>query len=176
MYFNFITNKEYELSHVGGLHGNKKEKLAQLTSKGLDISLIDPKFTSYSDYLEAYHKSVASICLTSNSVNTGPQSKTRLAELPYYCVLVSEPWPNMEMWNMEPNKDFILIDESDNYVELIQKCFRDKNFCENMYQSAKSILINSNTVFHEWNRIMRNIDEDYTEIDVNKLMDNFNLQ
>jgi len=175
MYFNFSGDKTYELSHVGGLHGNKLQRVNELRNKGLNIELIDPKFTSYSDYLEAYYKSVASICLTGNSLNAAPQSKTRLAEMPFYCTLVSEAWPSMELWNMEPNKDFILIDQSENYLNLIDKLLKDKQYAHEMYQSGKNVLINNNTVFHEWNRIMQSIDEDYKPVDVSQIIKTYNL-
>ena len=175
MYHNFNSGKKYGLTHLGGLHGNKKEKINELTKRGLKIDLIDHKFTSYSNYLQSYHESIASICLTNNSLGTASQSKTRLIEIPYYCILASESWPDMHLWNMEPNKDFILIDDSQNYVDLINKCIKDQQFANAMYNSAKSILLNYNTVFHEWNKIMTNIDETYKEIDVNTLIKNFQL-
>jgi hypothetical protein len=175
MHYNFDNSKKYGLTHLGGLHGNKKQKIDQLTNEGLKIELIDPKFNNYSEYLEYYQQSIASICLTTNSLGTFSQSKTRLAEIPYYCVLISESWPDMHLWNMEPNKDFILIDDSKNYIELINKCLRDTKFADTMYNSAKSILLNNNTVFHEWNRIMKNIDEDYKEVDIHTLIKTFKL-
>jgi hypothetical protein len=175
MYLEFSGDKSYQLSHVGGLHGNKLQRINELKSKGLDIELIDPKFTSYSAYLEAYHKSIASICLTGNSLNAAPQSKTRVAELPFYSILISEAWPNMDMWNMDPNKDFILIDESNNYLNLIDRILKDKQYANEMYQSGKNILINNNTVFHEWNKVMQSIDEDYKPVDVLQILKTYNL-
>ena len=95
--------------------------------------------------------------------------------MPFYCPLVSEAWPDMELWNMEPNKDFILIDQSENYLNLIDKLIKDKDYANKMYQSGKEVLINSNTVFHEWNRIMQSIDEDYKPVDVNQIIKTYNL-
>lgn len=175
MHFEFTTPKKYNLTHVGGFHGDKRQRIDSIKAAGLDVELIDPKFTSYRDYMHAYHQSIVSICLTPNSLTCAPQSKTRLAEMPYYCVLASEPWPNMEMWNMEPNKDFILIDSSQQYIELINKCIADRSFADKMFNSAKRILIEKNTVFHEWDKIMKKIDPDYKGINVNKLISKFQL-
>lgn len=175
MHFEFSDKKRYGITHLGGLHGDKAQRIQKLESNGLKIELVDPKFASYSNYMQAYRQSTISICLTPNSLNCAPQSKTRLAEIPYYCVLASEWWPDMEMWNMEPNKDFILIDESQSYIDLINKCLVEEDFANKMYNSAKRILIEKNTVFHEWNSIMKNIDPDYNKIDVNDLVTKFQL-
>ena len=155
MHYEFTSNKTYGISHLGGLHGNKAQSMQRLNSAGLSIDLIDPKFTSYTQYLEAYHQSTISICLTSNSAGSSAQSKTRLAEIPYYCILASEPWPN--------------------FMEIVNKVLVDKDFAQQMYKSGKDILIKHNTVFHEWNRIMQNIDEDYKPVDVSSIIDTYNL-
>ena len=73
--------------------------------------------------------------------------------MPYYCILASEPWPNMEWWNMEPNKDFILLD-GDNSVELINKVLNDKTFANEMYQSGKEILLNSKWAIPVYQRLL----------------------
>ena len=140
----------------------------------MDIELINPNFNSYEHYLNTFHKSTISLCFTNNSLGTAKQSKTRVGEMPYYCILASEPWPNMEWWNMEPNKDFILLD-GDNSVELINKVLNDKTFANEMYQSGKEILLNSNTVFHEWDAIMSSIDEDYKLASINSIIKTYNL-
>ena len=175
MQYDFTGEKKYGITHLGGLHGDKIQRIKKLETRGLKIELIDPKFTSYASYMQAYDQSTISICLTPNSLTYAPQSKTRLAEVPYYCVLASEWWPNMEMWNMEPNKDFILIDDTGRHLELIDRCLSDKEFSNKMYRSAKKILVSKNTVFHEWDRIMKNIDEDYKGINIDALIDKFKL-
>jgi hypothetical protein len=174
MYFDFKDDKQYCITHVGGLHGGKAEAVASLKTKGLDIELVNPNFNSYEHYLNTFHKSTISLCFTNNSLGTAKQSKTRVGEMPYYCILASEAWPNMEMWNMEPNKDFILLD-GDNSIELINKVLNDKTFANEMYQSVKEILLNSNTVFHEWNTIMSSIDEDYKPANISDIIKTYNL-
>lgn len=175
MLHSFSGEKIYKLTHLGGLHGNKQQKIDVLKNGGLDVTLIDPKFGSYKSYLEGFAKSIASLCFTNNSLGTALQSKTRVAEVPYYCVLVSEPWPDYEFWNMEPNKDFVLLDGTGMSLEVLDKVLNDKSFSSKMYESAKSILINKNTVFHEWNKIMQNIDEDYKPKDINQILKQFNF-
>jgi len=125
--------------------------------------------------LESFNKSTVSLSLTSNSLGTGAQSKTRLSEIPYYCVLASEPWPDMELWNFEPNKDFILLDESDKSYEMLERILSDKVAADRMYKSGKEILINHNTVFHEWNKFMQRIDPDYKPVNVNAIVADYNL-
>ncbi len=175
MVFNFNSEKTYGLSHIGILHGTKSQKLKYLQDTGLKIDQIELKSPSYSNYMETYHRSVGSICFTNNSLGTATQSKTRLAEMPYYCALISEPWPNMEMWNMEPNTDFILLDGSSNSIELVNKLLSDKQFAKDMHKRSKEILINKNTVYHEWDTIMEKIDEDYKKVDINYILKQFNL-
>lgn len=170
MLHEFNSYKNYNLTHLGGLHGNKKNKIQILKDKGVDVEAIDPKFTSYLYYLESFHKSKASICLTNNSFDNKPQSKTRLAEIPYYTVMISEWWPNLDLWNMEPNKDFILLDYSDKCFEHIDKILNDDKANKQMLTSARNILINKNTSFHEWDNIMSKIDEDYKPVDISKLL------
>lgn len=74
------------------------------------------------------------------------------------------------MWNMEPNKDFILIDNKGEYVYTLEKVFKDMDFRNNMFNSGKRILISKNTVFHEWNNIMSKIDPDFEQINVETLL------
>lgn len=176
MHHIFDEPKKYNVSHVGGLHGRKDEKINYMKSNGIDVVSIDPKFSSYSLYLKSFHQSKISLCFTNNSLGTASQSKTRVGEMPFYCVLASEAWPNMELWNMEPNKDFILLDFSNTkYIELFDKILTDETAYNTMYMSAKNILLNYNTVFHEWDRIMSHIDEDYKKVDVNKIIKNYSL-
>lgn len=175
MLFSFKGKKHYDVSHVGGLHGNKAQRVEDIRKKGFDITCINPNFSSYSHYLESFNKSIVSLSLTSNSLGTGAQSKTRLSEIPYYCILASEPWPDMELWNFEPNKDFILLDESDNSFEMLERVIKDQDFANKMYTAGKKTLIRYNTVFHEWNKFMQQIDIDYKPVDVNKILSTYNL-
>lgn len=171
MYFKFDPIEPiYKISHVGKLHGKKNLTIENLESLGLIIDKIDPNFDSYQLYMECFHKSIISLCLTNNVLGTAKQSKTRLSEMPFYCILASEPWPKMEMWNLEPNKDFILIDNDKNFVYIIEKVIKDKEFREKMYKSGKEILINNNTVYHEWNNIMNQFDPDFKKFDINKIL------
>jgi len=175
MLFDFSGKKEHKISHVGGLHGNKAQRVNDMKQKGFDVTCINPNFNSYSQYLQSFSRSIVSLSLTSNSLGTGAQSKTRLSEIPYYCVLASEPWPDMELWNLEPNKDFILLDESDKSFEMLERVLEDKDFADKMYQSGKRVLIEHNTVFHEWNKFMQHLDPDYKPVDVASILKTYNL-
>lgn len=175
MLFSFEGKKRYGISHIGGLHGNKANRIDYLKTKGFDITCINPNFNSYAHYLECFNKSIVSLSLTSNVIGTGAQSKTRLSEIPYYCILASEPWPNMELWNFEPNRDFILLDETDSSFELLERVVNDKELANRMYNAGKKTLINYNTVFHEWDRFMKQIDADYKPININNVLSTYNL-
>lgn len=171
MYFKFENKeKKYNLTHVGKLHGNKENSLYKIEKQGFSVEKIDPNFDNYKSYMSCFNDSIVSLCFTSNVLGTDSQSKTRLAEMPFYCILASEPWPKMEMWNMEPNKDFILIDNKGEYVYTLEKVFKDIDFRNNMFNSGKRILISKNTVFHEWNNIMSKIDPDFEQINVETLL------
>jgi hypothetical protein len=170
MYFKFDKSKLYNISHVGKLHGKKDESLKQVEKSGYSVSKVDPNFNSYKDYMECFNKSIISLCFTSNVLGTAKQSKTRLGEMPFYCILASEVWPKMELWNMEPNKNFILIDESKNFVNVIDKILKDDDFKKSMFESGKNILLSKNTVFHEWNNIMSQFDPDFKRVNVELLL------
>jgi len=175
MYYEFPNEKSYGVTHVGNFHGGKREKIDNLISNNVPVKLIS-NLDTFPEYLRTYKQSKISLCFTNNSLGTGAQSKTRVAEMPYYCVLASEPWPNMELWNMEPNKDFILLDFSNTkYIEMIERVLSDDEFYNAMYTSAKNITIQYNTVFHEWDRIMSNIDEDYEKHDIAKIVGSYNI-
>lgn len=175
MYFDFSDDRIYDTTHIGNFHGGKKEKINKLISNNISVKTIS-NLDTYPEYLKSYKKSKMSLCFTNNSLGTALQSKTRLAEMPYYCVLASEPWPQMEMWNMEPNKDFVLLDFSNTeYIEIVDKILNDSKAYEEMYTSARRITVNKNTVFHEWNVIMTDIDEDFKKHDVSKIIDSFGI-
>lgn len=175
MLHTFTNDKKYGISHVGGLHGNKVQRVSAMRQKGFEVTCINPNFNNYVYYLQCFHESVVSLSLTSNSLGTGTQSKTRLAEIPYYCVLASEPWPDMELWNMEPGKDFILLDNSSDSYDALERALSDKDFATKLYNAGKKVLLNHNTVFHEWNKFMQHIDCDYKPVDVNTILKTYNL-
>lgn len=170
MFFKFDDQRPHDVTHVGKLHGTKDASLQSIVRRGVSVKTIDPNFDSYEAYLKCYAESKVSLSFTSNVLGTAAQSKTRTAEMPFYCVLASEAWPQMELWNMEPGKDFILLDPAGNYVELINRVIKDPSFRKKMHESGKSVLLSKNTVFHEWNRFMQNIDPDFTPVDVEQLL------
>ena len=47
MLFDFNGKKEYGISHVGGLHGNKAQRVNDMKQKGFDVTCINPNFNSY---------------------------------------------------------------------------------------------------------------------------------
>lgn len=170
MYFKFDGTKYHNVSHIGKLHGKKNESLDEIEKLGCSVSKLDPNFESYKSYMECFDKSIISLCFTNNVLGTAKQSKTRLGEMPFYCIMASEPWPNMELWNMEPNKDFILIDNSLNFVNTVDKILHDAKLQKFMFESGKTTLISKNTVFHEWNNIMQQFDPDYKKMNVESFL------
>jgi len=177
MVFDYPINKTHDIVHMGGLHGGREESINFLQSKGVVVSLPFKGTTPpYQDYLKCYNDSKISLCFTNNSVMTKKQNKGRAVEILFYSVLASEEWPDMEIMDLEPNVDFILLDYSNTkYLEMFEKVLNDDKFREQMFLSGKRKLLATNTVFHRWNVIMKEIDEDYKPIDVNKILGEYGL-
>jgi len=170
------SHKKFDVTHVGGIHGGRPKSINDLVSVGVPIAIPSKGTSTYHDYLKYYNDSKISLCFTTNSVMTNKHNKGRTVEILYYSVLASEEWPDMEIMDLEPNKDFILLDYSNTkYLEMFEKVLNDDKFREQMFVSGRNKLLTKNTVFHRWDKIMSEIDEDYSPIDVNKILGEYGL-
>ena len=169
------SDKKYDVVHMGGLHGARERSISHLQSMGIPITVHAPPM-EYSDYLRHLSESKIALCFTNNSVMSAKQNKGRTVEIMNHCVLASEEWPDMEIMDLEPNKDFILLDYSNSrYLEMFEKVLNDDTFREQMFKSGRHKLLTKNTVFHRWDKVMSEIDEDYTGTNVDEILKAYQL-
>ena len=141
-----------------------------MRSQGVPVTIINHGI-SYEEYLTYHNDSKISLCFTNNSVMSRKQNKGRTVEIMNYAVMASEEWPDMEIMDMEPNKDFILLDYTNTkWLEVIDQVLNDDQFRNEMFVSGRNKLINSNTVFHRWDKVMSQIDEDYNGTDFDEIV------
>jgi len=169
------SHKKSDVIHMGGLHGGRDQSINHLQNMGVPITVHDHGMV-YSDYLKHLSQSKIALCFTNNSVMSAKQNKGRTLEILNYCVLASDEWPDMEIMDLEPNKDFILLDYSNTkYLEMFEKVLNDDKFREQMFKSGRHKLLTKNTIFHRWDKVMSEIDEDYTGTNVDEILKAYQL-
>jgi len=153
----------YDLTHTGGMHGNRQDIINQFISKGIPV-YVDQN-PDYEVTKQIWNQSFYSLCVTNNSLNTGKELKGRVVEIPNWCVLLTEPFPDMEQY-YDLDNDIILFNSVDEAVEKLNK-LNIPPFTEikRIKENGKRRLWNQNTVYHEWNKILPNIDPDYKVLD-----------
>lgn len=161
------VSNQYFASHTGGLHGNRRDMLAKFAAKGIEI--FNKQTFAYEDTKIIWKNSKFSMCFTNNSLNSGKELKGRVVEIPNWCVLVTEHFPDMEQYyDMENDViSFVSVQEA---IDKMNKLQEDPAEYKRIFENGKRKLWNQNTVYHEWNKILPNIDPDYKPIDVIKLL------
>jgi len=154
-------------SHTGGIHGNRREMIAKFKGNGLDI--YNEQTNSYEETKNIWARSKFSMCFTNNSLNSGKELKGRVVEIPNWCVLVTEYFPDMEQY-YDMENDVISFVEVKEAIDKMNRLSSDENEYKRIFENGKRKLWNQNTAYHEWNKILPNIDIDYKPIDVIKLL------
>lgn len=161
-----ILPKSY-LSHTGGLHGNRINIINEFINKGIDITV--NQNPNYEITKNIWNNSKYSLCVTNNSLNTGKELKGRVVEIPNWCVLLTQSFPDMEQY-YDMENECVLFDTVDEAIEKMKWLDNNPNEYNKIKDAGKRKLWNSNTAFHEWNKILPRIDPDYKQIDVIKLL------
>jgi len=156
----------YNISHTGGLHGNREKMINEFNQKGKNINVF--KDIQYEQTKNVWSNSTYSLCLTMNSTNQTRELKGRVVEIPNFAVLLTEPFPEMEKY-YEMDKECVLFNSVDEAIEKMKKIEKDKSYIE-IYSTGKKRLWSENTVYHEFDKIMPKIDPDYKKIDIKKLI------
>jgi hypothetical protein len=162
-----IKAQKILVSHTGGMHGDRRNMLAGFSTKGVEI--FNKQTQTYDETKAIWKNSKFSMCFTNNSLNSGKELKGRVVEIPNWCILVTEHFPDMEQYyDMENDViSFVSIQEA---IDKINKLnFDDKEY-KRIFENGKRKLWNQNTAYHEWNKILSNIDIDYKPIDVISLL------
>ena len=150
--------KDIFISHGGSLYGDREQLIYEFGTKGLPVTTASQVL--YGQLLELWDRSKYSLCFTRSSQGGFRQKKGRVAEIGFHSVLVSEPFPNIEHYYV-PDREFILFQSVDEAVEKIRRLEAEPVEYQKMLAASKKRVWNTNTVFHEWNRIMGIIDCDF---------------
>lgn len=160
------------VSHTGGMHGERTKRLQDLIAKGIDLKIFQPPY--YEETKHVWASSQFSLCYTMNSLNTGRELKGRVIEIPNFCILVTEEFPDMETYyDMGvglPDTECILFSSDEEMIEKMEQLANDSVQYSKVFEAGRRALWNRNTVYHEWNKILPKIDPDYKPIDVIKLL------
>tara|TARA_Y100000310_G_scaffold131621_1_gene130784 strand:- start:1158 stop:2105 length:948 start_codon:yes stop_codon:yes gene_type:complete len=158
------------LSHGGGLHADRVDKINQFKIKGnMDVSIINDCL--YEDLKDVWNKSKFSLTFTQNAMKTGQQVKGRVVEIPYFSVMASEYFPGLEEY-YDLEKEIILFNSVEEAIDKIN--YFDKNDKEynKILKAGRDRVWNTNTHYHSWNNVLHKIDEDYVKKDIGKLLKN----
>lgn len=155
------------LSHTGGLHGNRMDVINEFRNKGIDVTV--NQNPNYEVTKNIWNNSKYSLCVTNNSLNTGKELKGRVVEVPNWCVLLTQSFPDMEQY-YDMENECVLFDTVDEAIEKMKWLDNNPDKYNKIKDAGKRKLWNSNTTFHEWNKILPGIDPDYKQIDVIKLL------
>lgn len=161
-------NKDVFLSHVGGLHANRRELLSEFYQKGYPVTIPEGKIL-YEDVKKLWAKSKFSLTFTKSSQGNFRQKKGRVAEIPYFTFMLTEPFQGIESF-YKPDKEIIIFNSVDEAIDKIK--YYDKNFKEYnaLCTASRKRLLSSNTCYHSWDKIMQKIDPSYQAVDVKKLL------
>tara|TARA_R100000995_G_scaffold49776_1_gene23863 strand:- start:748 stop:1692 length:945 start_codon:yes stop_codon:yes gene_type:complete len=155
------------LSHGGGLHGNRVNKINEFKNKGIDVSVINNCF--YKELKQVWNNSKFSLTFTQNAMMTGQQVKGRVVEIPHFCVMVSEYFPGLENY-YDLEKEIILFDSVEEAIEKINYYNKNDREYNKILKAGQDRVWNTNTHYHSWNNVLHQIDEDYVKKDIGKLL------
>lgn len=162
-----IDKKDILLSHGGGIYGDRKLLIEKFNNGNVPVTAASN--IAYGQLLELYNRSKYALCLTKSSQGNFRQKKGRLAEMGYYSVIISEPFPNVETY-YDPGKEILIFETVEEAIDLIK--YYESNLSEysKILEASRKRLLNTNTSFHQWDTIMSIIDEDYKKHDINLIL------
>ena len=103
-----------------------------------------------------------------NSINTVREPKGRVAEVPNFAVLFTENFPGLEKYY---NKDEMVVFNSvEDCIDKINYYNNNPEELQKIFLKGRKALWSRNTVYHEWNKILPQIDKDYKEINPDKII------
>lgn len=155
------------VSHTGGIHGERQKRLQDLKAKGIDVKLFQSAY--YEETKQIWASSQFSLCYTMNSLNTGRELKGRVIEIPNFCVLLTEKFPDMEDY-YDMDTECVLFNSDEEMIAKMEQLSNDSVVYNKVFNAGRRALWNRNTVYTEWNKILPKIDPDYKKIDVIKLL------
>ena len=154
-----VNNKVINIQHYGGLHGDRKSKISQFNQLGCNIT--QEIFTTHDKMKKNLARSKYSLCFSSNAVGTRNELKGRVIEIPSQAVLLTEPAPELDTYFNED--EIIIFNSVEEAVDRVNSIKEDEY--NTILKRGQKALWNRNTVYHEWNKILPLIDQDYNQID-----------
>tara|TARA_A100001515_G_C4581406_1_gene213034 strand:- start:887 stop:1825 length:939 start_codon:yes stop_codon:yes gene_type:complete len=167
MMFSGDNTSDIFLSHGGGLHADRVNKINEFKDKGVDVSVINNCF--YEDLKQFWSSSKFSLTFTQNAMMTGQQVKGRVVEIPYFSVMVSEYFNGLENY-YDLEKEIILFNSVDEAIEKINFYNKNDNEYKKIFKAGRDRVWNTNTHYHSWNNILNQIDFDYVRKDIGGLL------
>lgn len=150
--------KDIFLSHCGGLHANRKQLIEEFNKKEMRVEVVHN--VTYPTLIDSMNRSKFSLCFTNSSQGNFKQKKGRIVEIGYHSVLVSEWFPGIEEY-FEPEKEFIMFESVDEAIDKIKFISSHDSYYNNIKEASRKRLLETNTIYHQWNNIMSQIDEDF---------------
>ena len=168
MMFDGKNTQDIFLSHGGGLHADRLNKINEFKTKvNMDVTLI--KDCYYEELKQFWSNSKFSLSFTQNAIMSGQQVKSRVAEIPYFSVMVSENFPGLETY-YDLEKEMILFNSVEEAIDKINYYNKNEKEYNKLFEAGKKRLWNTNTHYHSWNNVLHQIDEDYVKKDISKLL------
>lgn len=164
-----LVERTMYVSHAGGMHGDRAKRLNELIAAGVDVKVFQHQQCNYEQTKQVWASSKFSLCYTMNSLNTGRELKGRVIEIPNFCVLATEQFPDMEEY-YDMNTECILFNSTEELIEKMNFFATNEVEYNRVFQAGRRALWNRNTVYTEWNKILPKIDPDYKSIDVHHLL------
>ena len=161
-----MLDKTNEIYHYGGLHGNRRNLLHQFQSRGKNV--LTTQDVLYTQVKECLAKSKYSLCFSQNALGNRQELKGRVIEIPAYSVLLTEYAP--ELTDYYDDTEMILFNSVDEAVEKIEYYNSNPKEYDKLLHNGRRALWTRNTAYHEWNKILPNMDEDFKSLDVIKLL------
>lgn len=158
----------YNISHTGGLHGNRQQIINEFNNKGYKVNVFNKDIT-YDQTKNVWSNSKYSLCLTMNSTNQTRELKGRIVEIPNFTVLLTEPFPEMENY-YDMDKECVLFNSVEDAIDKMIKLESDEKTYREIFYSGKKRLWATNTAYHEFDKILPKIDPDYKSFNIKKLI------
>ena len=166
MCINDKYDKDIELSHTGGLHGDRSHQISQINALGKTVHIYQN--ISYEDAKQVWARTKYNLCFTFNSLCNMREMKGRIVEIPNYGVLFTEDFPDLNDYYSED--EIVVFDGAKDLTEKINYFENNPNELLEIFKRGKIALWNRNTAYHEWNKILPLIDKDFNPIDSIKML------
>ena len=124
---------------------------------------------SYEQTKYTWGSSKYSLCFTMNSKLTTKELKGRVVEIPNFCVMLTQSFPDMEQY-IDTDLDCVLFETVDDAIDKMKLLDSDSNLYNKILKRGKQTTWEKNNCYIEWQKILPNIDSDFKQLNVNKIL------